>query len=111
MDSEYESLIKNETWQLVEAPKNQNIIDSKWVFKVKEKPNGDVDKFKARLVARGFTQTCGVDFFETFSPVVKFTSIRSIFALAAANKMKILQFDIKTAFLNGDLEENVYEAT
>lgn len=108
MDDELNSLRKNGTWELVKPPPDQHIIDNKWVFKVKQKPDGSLDRYKARLVVRGFDQVHGVDYSETFSPVVKYTSVRSIFALAAAQKMKLKQFDIKTAFLYGDLKENVY---
>lgn len=108
MDEEYDSLIKNRTWTLVEAPVDQRVIDNRWVYKVKQNPDGSIDRYKARLVVRGFTQEYGIDYHETFSPVVKFTSIRAILALAAAKRMKLKQFDVKTAFLNGDLEENVY---
>lgn len=108
MDDEFNSLKKNSTWDLVQLPSNYNIIDNKWVFKKKQKPDGTLDRYKARLVVRGFDQVHGVDYSETFSPVVKYTSVRSIFALAAAQKMKLKQFDIKTAFLYGDLKEDVY---
>lgn len=108
MDEEYDSLIKNRTWTLVKAPDDQRVIDNRWVYKVKRDPDGSTDRYKARLVVRGFTQEYGIDYHETFSPVVKFTSIRAILALAAAKQMKLKQFDVKTAFLNGDLEENVY---
>lgn len=108
MDEEYSSLIQHRTWNLVEPPRNQKVIDNRWVFKVKQNTDGSVDRYKARLVVRGFTQQYGVDYEETFSPVVKFTSIRTILALAAVNKMQLKQFDIKTAFLCGDLSENVY---
>ena len=108
MDDEYNSLVNNDTWQLVEAPENQKVIDNRWVYKVKYLEDGSVDRFKARLVIRGFTQQYGINYEETFSPVVKFTSIRAILSLAAMNNMQMKQFDIKTAFLNGDLKENVY---
>lgn len=107
MKEEYNSLIKNNTWELVERPPKEVIVDNKWVFKVKENKN-DSTIFKARLVARGFTQEYGINFYETFSPVVRFTSIRTILAIAAQKKMSIKQFDVKTAFLNGELNETVY---
>lgn len=108
MNDEYQSLIKNGTWVLVDPPKGQAVIDNRWVFRIKEKPNGEIDRYKARLVVRGFTQCYGIDYTETFSPVVRFTSVRAIFALAAHRGMRVYQFDVKTAFLYGDLKENVY---
>lgn len=108
MNEEYESLVKNRTWILVDPPGDQKVIDNRWVFKLKRNPDESIDRYKARLVVRGFTQEYGVDYHETFSPVVKFTSIRAILALAASKQMKLQQFDVKTAFLNGELEENVY---
>lgn len=108
MNDEYSSLIKNKTWMLVNQPINQKVIDNRWVFKIKENPNGTIERYKARLVVRGFTQQYGVNYEETFSPVAKFTSIRAILSLVAIEKLKIKQFDVKTAFLNGDLEEDIY---
>lgn len=93
---------------MVDRPKDRNIIDDRWVFKVKRNSDDSVERHKARLVARGFSQEYGFDYWETFSPVVRFTSIRTILALAAQRRMKIKQFDVKTAFLNGDLEEEIY---
>jgi len=78
------------------------------VLKIKHGVDGEVEWYKARLVARGFTQTFGVDYNETFAPIAKFVSIRYILALAAIENMEIHQVDIKTAFLNGDLEEEIY---
>jgi hypothetical protein len=78
------------------------------VFKIKQGTNGEVERYKARLVARGFTQTYGVDYNETFAPVTKFTSIRCILALAALEDMEIHQMDVKTTFFNGKLEEEIY---
>lgn len=108
MREEFDSLIKNETWILIERPPNVKIVDNKWVFKIKQEKKNAPLRYKARLVARGFTQEYGVNYFETFSPVVRFTSIRTILAIAAQKKMEIKQFDVRTAFLNGDLAETVY---
>lgn len=108
MQSEYDSLIKNQTWILVEKPKHQKLIDNKWVFKVKRHPDGTIERYKARVVARGFTQEHGIDYEETFSPVVRFTSIRTMLAIAAQNRFKVKQFDVATAFLYGELKEDVF---
>lgn len=105
MDEEYDSLIENRTWK---PPDGQKVIDNRWVFKLKQNPDGSIDRYKARLVVRGFTQEYGIDYRETFSPVVRFTSVRAILALAASKRMKLKQFDVKTAFLNGELEEDVF---
>ncbi len=108
MDDEFNSLIENQTWDLVDLPKNRNVIDNKWVFKIKEKPNGEIERYRARLVVRGFTQEHGIDYSQTFSPVVSYTSIRTIMAIAAVEKLKLAQFDVQTAFLYGDLDEEIY---
>ena len=108
MDEEIASQEKNKTWLLVKLPAGRKKVSCKWVFKAKTKPDGTLDRRKARLVARGFSQTEGVDFFETFSPVVRYESVRCVLSLAAERDMTIKQFDVKTAFLYGDLEEEVY---
>lgn len=108
MKEEHDSLVDNATWELVDKPIGQKIIDCKWVYKVKCNTDETVERYKARLVARGFNQQHGIDFEETFSPVVRFDSIRAILAIAAVNKLKMKQFDVKTAFLYGDLKENVF---
>ena len=107
-DSEYESLLKNETWTLVPLPKNRNIVGSKWVFKVKHRADGTIDRFKARLVAQGYSQQQGVDYNEVFAPVTRANSIRVILSIANAMSMEIHQMDVKTAFLNGNLDEEIY---
>lgn len=108
MREEHNSLMKNETWKLVKLPEGKKAIDNRWVYKIKHNPKGEIDRFKARLVIRGFTQEYGIDYNETFSPVVKFTSIRTILAIAAARNLKLKQFDVKTAFLYGTLNEEIY---
>ncbi len=89
-------------------PKGRKPISCKWVFKIKHGVDGEVECYKAGLVARGLTQTFGVDYNETFAPVAKFVSICCILALVAIEDMEIHQMDVKTAFLNGDLEEEIY---
>ncbi len=108
MQEEYDSLVVNNTWSLVPLPKGRKLISCKQVFKIKHGVDGEVERYKARLVARGFTQTFGVDYNETFAHVTKFVSIRCILALATIEDMEIHQMDVKTTFLNGDLEEDIY---
>lgn len=107
MSEEVESLHKNHTWELVKPPKGQKIVGCKWVFKIKEGTPGDA-RFKARLVAKGYTQREGVNFNEVFSPVVKHSSIRVLLAMVALLDSELEQLDVKTAFLYGELEEQIY---
>ena len=107
-DSEYRSLIENETWELVELPSGRKPIGCKWVFKVKHGSDGRVERFKGRLVAKGYAQKYGIDYDETFSPVVRFSSIRALLAFAVETIMLIHQMDVETAFLNGKLDEEIY---
>ncbi|KAL2228857.1 UNVERIFIED_CONTAM: Retrovirus-related Pol polyprotein from transposon TNT 1-94 [Sesamum indicum] len=106
MNEEIKALKENNTWVLVSKPKNASIVDCKWVFKIKEENN--VKRFKARLVAKGFTQKEGIDFTEIFSPVVKFTTVRILLALVAHFDWELKQMDVKTAFLHGNLDEQIY---
>ncbi|BES98092.1 Hydra magnipapillata [Nesidiocoris tenuis] len=105
---EIESMNKNNAWILVDPPANQKIVDCKWVFKTKRDSSGRIARYRARLVARGFTQTYGVDYLETFAPVVKFSSLRLLFALAVELDLNIDCLDVDTAFLYGVLDEVVY---
>ncbi len=108
MQEEYDSLMANNTWTLEPPPAGRKPVSCKWVFKIKQGANGEVEHYKARLVARGFTQTYGVDYNETFAPVAKFTFIRCILALTTLEDMEIHQMDVETTFLNGELEEEIY---
>jgi hypothetical protein len=102
------SLEANYTWEVVDKPKGINLISTKWVFKVKMLPNGQIDKYKARLCARGFTQEYGVDYFETFTPVIRMESLRILLALTTAQDWEIHQMDVVSVYLLGELEEVVY---
>ncbi len=108
VNSEYESLIENNTWELVNLPEGRKPIECKWVFKAKKGSNGDIKRYKARLVAKGFAQKYGIDFDETFARVVRYSSIRTLLAYAVQNDMFIHQMDVVTAFLNGNLDEDIY---
>ena len=106
-DTEYQSLMENETWELVKLPSNQKSIGCKWVFKAKRGEDSKVERLKARLVAKGCSQTYGENYDETFSPVVRFSSIRTLLAFAIQIDMLIHQMDVVTAFLNGKLKEEI----
>ena len=86
----------------------KNIVGSKWVYKIKRNPCGSVGRYKARLVAQGFSQEPGFDFGETFSPIVRHTTVRLVLSIAAMNQWKLRQLDVKNAFLHSDLEEEVF---
>lgn len=108
MDVEYNSLIENGTWILDEAPKDRKIVKCKWVFTTKRDSDGKILRYKARLVAKGFSQESGIDYGETFSPVVRYSSIRLLLALATKFGLNIRQMDAITAFLNGVLTEEIW---
>ncbi len=107
-EEEYQSLQENQTWNLMKLPVGRQAVTSKWVFKKKRDEFGNVSRYKARLVARGFTQRHGIDFEETFAPVVRFETIRTLLAEVVQRNMFVHQMDVETAFLNGDLQEDVY---
>lgn len=108
MEAEIDSIEENHTWDLVELPGDAKVIGVKWVFKTKLNEKGEVDKFKARLVAKGFLQTHGVDFYEVFAPVAKWDTIRVLLGLAAQKGWSVYQLDVKSAFLQGELTEDVF---
>ncbi len=108
MEDEMTSLNVNNTWELVDRQEEKKVIDCRWVYKVKQNADGSAGKFKARLVARGFTQEPNVDYTETYSPVARFDTIRTMLSVASSEKLSLAQFDVKTAFLYGDLEEVIY---
>ncbi|MCO5547392.1 hypothetical protein L7F22_000841 [Adiantum nelumboides] len=108
MQSEYNSIIVNETWELTELPQGKHALPCKWVYKKKYTTEDPEPKYNARLVAKGFKQKNGVDFDEIFSPVVKMTTLRLVLGLVATEDLELNQMDVKTAFLHGDLEEDVY---
>ncbi|RVW36992.1 Retrovirus-related Pol polyprotein from transposon TNT 1-94 [Vitis vinifera] len=108
MKLEIESMYSNSVWELVDLPEGIKPIGCKWIYKRKRGPNGKVETFKARLVAKGFTQKEGVDYEDTFSPVAMLKSIRILLSIAAYYDYEIWQMDVKTAFLNGHLEETIY---
>lgn len=108
MIDELAALHHNKTWVLVPRPRGVNIVGSKWIFKTKHRPDGSVDKYKARLVARGFTQQLGIDYGDTFSPVVKPATVRLVLALAVSHGWSLRQIDVSNAFLHGYLSEDVY---
>lgn len=98
MEEEIESLMKNETWILCDLPKNRKAVGCKWLFNVKTNQLGEIERCKARLVAQGFSQKFGVDYNEVFAPVVNKTTLRIVLSIASKYKLKIHQFDVKTAF-------------
>lgn len=108
MDIEMGAIKKYGTWELVYAPDGVKVIEVKWVYRTKLNENGDVDKCKARLVAKGYAQEKGVDYNEVFAQVARWDTIRMVIALAARNGWKLFQLDVKSAFLHGELQEDVY---
>lgn len=108
MKVEMEALQKNKTWEMVELPKGKKPVGCRWVFTVKYKSDGSIERFKARLVAKGYTQTYGIDYLETFAPVAKMNTVRILLSLAAIFNWNLQQFDVKNAFLHGDLDEEIY---
>ena len=108
MNKEIAAIQRNKTWELMNLPKGKKAIGVKWVFSTKFHADGSIQKHKARLVAKGYSQQEGVDYEETFSSVARFETVRTLLALAAQLSWYVYQFDVKLAFLNGELEEEVY---
>lgn len=108
MAEEMAALKKNSTWELTSLPKGKKTVGCRWIFTVKQKADGTIERYKARLVAKGYTQSYGVDYQETFAPVAKLNTVRVLLSLAANQDWPLLQFDVKNAFLHGDITEEVY---
>jgi hypothetical protein len=105
MVEEYDSIVRNDVWDVFPRTVVKSVVTSRWLYKTKIAADGSVEKHKARFVARGFSQIEGVDYDETFAPVARYTSIRTIIAIVAELGWRIHQMDVKTAFLNGFIEE------
>lgn len=108
MNQEIDSIEKNKTWDLVDFPRHKKSIGVKWVYKTKLNEKGEIEKHKARLVAKRFLQQPGINYGENFSLVARLDTVRTLLAIAAQHKWKVYQMDVKSAFLNGFLEEEVY---
>ena len=100
--------MNNNTWDLVELPEGKNVVGCKWVFKIKRNADGTVSRYKARLVAQGYSQEPGEDYDEVFAPVVRYNSIKTVLAIPNQFDKEVHQMDVKTAFLNGELENEIY---
>ena len=108
MIEEYSSIMKNDVWEVFPRPTGKSVVTSRWLYKIKHVVDGSVEKYKSRFVARGFTQKEGIDYDDTFASVARYTTIRTIISLAAVFGWKLHQMDVKTTFLNGKIEEEVY---
>ena len=108
MQEEYNSLLENQTWNLVPLPSGRKLVRCRWVYRTKRAKDGQINRYKARIVAKGFQQVHGIDYDETFAPVVKMDSIRLALAIAATKGWEVHQMDVKNAFLHGDLSKEIY---
>src|ERR1044072_8644538 len=108
MELELNALHKTGTWEIVDLPSGVIPIGSKWVYRIKRHADGSIERYKARLVAKGCTQVEGIDYFDTFSPVAKMTTIRFLLAVTSSKNWYLHQLDVNNAFLHGDLQEHVY---
>jgi hypothetical protein len=110
MDEELSALHKTDTWDLVPLPPGKSVVGCRWVYKIKTNFDGSIEQYKARLVVKGYSQQYGMDYEETFAPVAKMTTIRTLIVVASIRQWCISQLDVKNVFLNGDLQEEVYMA-
>ena len=108
MKEELDALSKSHTWDLVTLPPRKFVVGCKWIYKIKTHSDGSIKRYKARLVAKGFTQEYGIDYEETFTLVALISSVRALLVVATISKWDLFQMDVKNAFLNGDLSEEVY---
>eukprot|EP00253_Pinus_taeda_P004142 PITA_04142 len=108
MVEKYNSIMVNDVWELVPRPQDKSVVGSRWIYKIKYAADDNVEKYKARFVAKGYAQKEGIDYEETFTPIARYTSIRTVIPLAAQMGWEIHQMDVKTAFMNGVIEEEVY---
>jgi hypothetical protein len=108
MTEEYQSIMKNDVWDIVLRPEGKSVVTSKWIYNIKHVADGSVEKYKVIFLARGFSQVEGIDYAETFDPIARYTSIRMIISLVASMGWRLHQMDVKTTFLNGEIEEEVY---
>ena len=108
VEDEYNSLISNKTWTLTTLPSDRTAIKSRWIFKLKPGVRGTDPRYKARLVAKGYSQRPGIDYDETFAPVAKQSTLRTVLSFVAVQDLEMCQLDIKTAFLYGELTEEIY---
>ena len=108
MTKEYQSIMKNVVWDIVLRPETKFVVTSKWIYKIKCTADESIEKHKTRFVARGFSQVEGINYEETFTHVSRYTSIRTIISLATSMGWRLPQMDVKTTFLNGEIEEEVY---